>query len=262
MPEPKLDRPEQVPSDGEAKESGFLDKPMSRRDVLKLAVAGSGAYLVKDWFDYQKEEREQFEIPPRIKEVFELMESLNLKLPEDKLYGFTFPTTKEMSQKFKEAIEKQVGDPTVPSLIILQERAPKTLIGSIAHLDRGITAPRVSRSISPDSPSLLYLPDYSEKDSVPETIPYIYHEGMHLFYQTGVDNSPEGTFENENIANIAQVLLGNLLKSMKHRLNNLDAGAGEAYEEAVRQNDKAIWEEYLKKLYKLPENCCTLKVPN
>ncbi|MDO8522229.1 MAG: hypothetical protein Q7S08_03005 [bacterium] len=243
------------------KSASFLDKPVTRRDALKgIAVVGA-AYMIKDFGDYKQEELDQFEVPTKMREALELMDRLNLELPEDKLYGFKFPTTGEMAGKYKDALERQVGNPSIPSLIVVQERKPKTVIGSIMHYGQGITAPRISRPNSPDSPSSLYLPDYSEKYSVQEMVLSAYHEGYHLFYQAGVDNSAQGSFDAENITNIADILLSKLLDSLKYRVKSLGNEATKAYENAVAQNDKTIWEKYLKELYKLPENCCNFDSP-
>ncbi len=255
-----------TPTEQSEKLTPFLDKPMSRRDFLKVtgaaATAVAGVYGFTDWRDFEKEELDQYKVHERMGQTIDLMESLDLKLSEDKLYGFTFPTTREMAGKFNEALKKEIGNPSVSSLIVVQERAPRTIIGRIAHAGRGITAPRVRRAQSSEFPSFLNLPDYSEKHSAPETIPYLYHEGLHLFYQELSKNSSQNIFDDENIANVAEILLGRLLQSLNYRLSGFEGRAVEAYEQAVSQKDRKVWEEYLKSLYKLPQDCCVYQPAN
>jgi len=245
---------ESAPKKSPDKKENFLDKPISisRRNFLGMGVAAAGAYALKDWHDYRNEELSQYEGPKRLQEIIDLMEILDIHLPNDTLYGFTFPSTKEMGLKFKQALTTKVGTPPIPTLIIIQEKIPQSTIGSLVHRDRGITAPRISRGIDSNSPSFLHLPEYSQTHSVQESIPYIYHEGVHLFYQEGHAGEPERVFENENFANIANVLLDKFFKASNK--------ATVAYDEAVANNKPEIWETYLKELYKLAPDCCEQKL--
>ncbi len=230
----------------------FLDKPITRRNFLGMGAAAAGAYALKDWQDYKNEKLSQYEGLKRIKYTLDLMEALDLPLPKDTLYGFTFPTTKEMALKFNDAFEKRVGaDEPIPSLTIIQEKNPESMVGKFVHHNRGITAPYIERAPDADSPSVLYLPEYTKEDTPKETIPYLYHEGIHLFYQEGHADEPERVFENENYANIANVLLDKFFRR--------SGNATRAYDEAVAQKKPEIWETYIKKLYGLPPNCCEQK---
>lgn len=220
-------------------------------------------YMVGDYRKFQQEELSQYYESPVVKATIELMDSLNLEIPKDELYGFVYPTTREMAMKYREALNKKVGSSQVPSLVVEQEKDPKTVIGSFVHRNRGITAPRVNRSNSPDEPSILRLPSYMETQSIIHSVSDLYHEGIHLFLQKGaIDNSvPEKVFQQENMPSIADALLRGLLKSADDKLEDFDIELEAAYKEAVAKGNKSIWEIYLKKLYKLPQDCCTSNPP-
>lgn len=244
------------------KEPGFLDKPMTRRDFLKVSAAigvtyaaGKGLMLgTEDYKKFKAEELSQFGESPVVRAAVELLGRLDIKVPKDELYGFVYPTTGEMAAKYREALSKKVSSPQVPSLITIQEKEPKSAIGSFKYRDRGITAPRVSRSNSPDEPSYFRLPSYMEEYSVNHAASTLYHEGLHLFFEHSVDNvgAPEEVFHSENVANIGDVLLSDLLHSTSDPIGDVQAAPKAVYYEALKRGDKSIWETYLKKLYKLP----------
>ncbi|MSU74361.1 hypothetical protein EXS57_01115 [Candidatus Kaiserbacteria bacterium] len=248
-----------------SKPKSFLDEPMTRRDFMRGALAVAGGFViskglemgVKDYQEFQKEENSQYSESLLVQAAIELMDNLNLELPKDQLYGFVYPTTREMAMKYREAFNRKVGDLQIPSVVTVQEKDPKTLIGSIVHLKRGETVPRVQKSNSINEPSILRLPSRMERQTLVHSITDLYHEGLHLFFQSGKYDlsSPDNVFLHENMPSIADALLRAPLLAIDPS-EDFDESVEAIYKEAVAKNDRSIWETFLKKLYELPEDCC------
>lgn len=254
--------PKRVIKQPKEKRPSFLDRPVTRRDFLKLTAAAGGAYLLKDILD-SGVDTDEYTTPERVNEAILFLKKLNLELPQDQLYGFTFPSTGEVAQKYEEALAKKIGNPPISSLIIVQEKEPKTLVRSVkllVGLEEKHESPAVNRSRNPDSHSLLYLPHYTQKDSVAEMALTLYHEGIHLFYQKAPSekrNSQE-IFDDENMPSIADAVLDQLLRTQGYKIGQ-EFETNQAYFRAVGENNRGIWEQQLKKLYELPADCCTFR---
>lgn len=256
MSEPKREEGRKTKTE---ESSSFLDKPITRRDLLKLGVVGATSYLLKDFIE-SNQDTDEYTVPERVEEAILLLKDIDLVLPKDQLYGFTFPSTKEMAEKYKEALSRQVGSPPIPSLIIVQEREPKTLTRFVKvnlGLERKHDAPTIFSADNLNSPAFLYLPYYTQRDSSERTVETLYHEGIHLFYQKISPSAPSNQeiFDDENMATMAaNVLLNQLLRERGYKIP--ESTIAPAYFQAVARNNRAIWEEALKKLYKLPADCC------
>lgn len=246
------------------KEKGpsFLDRPVTRRDLLKLAAVGGASYLLKDFIE-SNQDTDEYSTPEKVKEAILFLERLNLEIPQDQLYGFTFPSTKEMAEKYKEALSRTVGEPPVSSLIIVQEKEPRTFTRTakvFLGIERRSTAPNATVGYSQYAPSILYLPDYTQKDTVAETAITLYHEGFHIFYQNPQDGESSGQriFDREIMPTIAaDVLLEKLLRDKGYKMPDSDSSLASSYFQAVSENKREGWESALKKLNKLPADCCT-----
>ena len=109
----------------------------------------------------------------------------------------------------------------------------------------------------------MVTPHFIDSD-LPTIADFVYHEGIHLFYQQPADKSEslQDIFNAENMPTIANNLLGRLLKSRGHLMPGFETDTVKAYELAVAKNDKTIWEKEFKKLYSLPQDCCILPIPN
>lgn len=264
MSEPKSETAEKVTKEPKEKAS-FLDKPITRRDILKLAAVGGVSYVLKDFIESNQDTNE-YDVPERVEKAILFLKEIDLVLPKDQLYGFTFPSTREMAEKYEEALSRKVSRSQVPSLIIVQEKEPKTLIRFVRvnlGLEKKHDSPVVSPADNLDSPSLLYLPHYTQKDSTAETAVTLYHEGTHLFYQKPYPSTPtaQEIFDSENVPTIAaNVLLNQLLLERDHKV--LESTIAPAYFQAVAENNRGFWEQALKKLYELPADCCILKPAN
>lgn len=256
------DTTEKPPSTG--KISSFLEKPVTRRDLLKGAAVVGGAYLFKDLVETVAADPEKYKVPENFHQALALLEKVNLELPQDQLYGFTFPPTREMAQKYREALQKRVGDYQLESLIVVQKKPPRTFWGNLSQTLSGgpDETPRASRASSPDKSSFIWLPAHFIDAGLPTIASSLYHEGIHLFYQppANKDNKSETfqeKFDSENLPTISDVLLGRLLESNNLRIPGFETDTVRAYERAVAENNKDIWEKEFKKLYQLPRDCCT-----
>lgn len=260
MSEPKSETAEKVAKEPKEKAS-FLDKPITRRDLLKLTAVGGVSYVLKDFIESNQDTNE-YAVPQRVKEAILLLKKLNLELPQDQLYGFTFPSTGEVAQKYEEALSRKVGDPPVSSLIIVQETEPKTLMRSI-KLFVGLEGKHDDPASSKNQPhSFLYLPSYTQKDPVDMTASIIYHEGLHLFYQDLSSNGYQEKFDDEIMANIAEIQLRQLLRNRGFLKTESESDLERSYFQAVSENKRDIWEQALKKLYQLPQDCCVIPLTN
>lgn len=265
MTDAQIETPSPSPDD---KLQELTPRGRSRRKFLRKAaivVTGTavGAGIIYDVFKGNLEEISQYEVPEKVTKAIDLLEQLDLQLPQDQLYGLTFPSTKEIAQKYQEGLTTKIGDPPIQRLIVKQEKEPQALSRRILRLLGRVKiheAPEKSTGKSIEEHSFLYLPPYYATEdwiNIARTAITLYHEGIHLFYQQPAKTDQE-LIDNENPANIASLLLMRLLKEKGHDLGELfffdDINA---YERAVTENNKDVWEKELKKLYEVPEDCCT-----
>lgn len=242
--------------------SQFFDRPVTRRDVLKLAGVGIGVYSLKDILDSFEIDPDRYATPEKVSAAIKYFEDIDLELPRDELYGFVFPSTKEMAHKYRELLNTKIeGSVFDTDLVIIQEKEPKTItqkfLGGIPVVGRLVGTsedPYVSKM---EYPYFLYLPPYVKHYTVVEMANVLYHEGIHLFFQKGSPSGPEDTFNREIMPNIADILIDNAMQSRGEKLVRHYTGNIEAYNRAIAEGDRAVWERHIKELYKLPQNCCT-----
>lgn len=247
----------------------FLDKPITRRDLLKLGGAAAAAYLLKDIHSPQEIDPDRYKTPEKVLNAIKSLEDMDLQLPQDPLYGFGFPSTREMAKKYQEALSTKIeGSPFDSSLVVIQEKKPETItqamvdmippLGKIFGIFEKSEVPHVLKG----EPDYLYLPPYVARDSLVETAVVLYHEGLHVFFQEGEsDGSNQTTFNREIMPNIGNILLDRLLQSNGYELKRYYTKDYEAYDQAIRDNNREVWEQHLKTLYKLPQDCCTYQPP-
>ncbi len=236
-------------------------KGLTRRSFLKkTALLGGvvGGTLALDTLRGVGEFIEEYENEPKnITDVIKFLEE-DLQLPQDPLYGFTFPSTREIAQKYKEALLK-TRDNGLRWLVIIQEKEPKSVIKKIIRTSNN---PRISKPEKGEDGSVyIYIPPSMANDPPAELARWFYHEGFHLFYQPFYPpDSDEDRFNREIPTNIADILLGRLVSQRTGKeYFNIDIDRG--YDQAVRENNRGLFEEELKKLYALPQDCCTYQPP-
>lgn len=240
-------------------------KGVSRRAFLGRAILGAlaGQDVVRGlgemWEEYTSQEGVK-----GVNKIVDFLETADFEVPQDKLYGFTYPSTKEMSQRWKEALHKTVGDPPMPYLLITQRNEPSTLTKRlISSLRLGevegnpfVTRPAPGKE---DKEGIfLSLPASTKEDSLPKASIFLYHEGLHLFFQPSpIGFTPEEVFETENMPNVGEILFERTLFEKEFIEEPADyAEIISAYDKAVAEKKPEIWEKRFKELYKLPEDCC------
>lgn len=236
-------------------------KKITRRNILKGALVAVGLAVGgianHDYKTFQEEELSQYAESPVFNAAIELMDKLNLEVPKDQLYGFIYPTTREMASRYKEARGKIAADSPASTLIVKQEKDPKSLIGRIKYRNRGMTDPTALGVYSPETSVVLTLPSYMDTLSPNVQVAVLYHEGLHFFFQKGKYNknaTTEEDFQRENMPNIGEILLLKSLVAAGIKLEDFYLTGTSEYNEAVAKGNKSIWENYLKKLYKLSED--------
>lgn len=235
---------------------------LTRRDLIKVGAAVTATLgISKDLIDTVSDmyAEEEFSEPEKIKKPLELLDELNLELPQDNLYGFTFPSTREMAQKYQQALgRKLASEPTKNWFMVSIIRGRPTLTKTILGLSSILDSPTVYQSSGPDDPAKLNIPSWILLLRSPaELAATVYHEGIHLFYQQKKMMSDQTVFDRENMAYIGDIFLIRLLRSRGYDINNATRDLEIAYDKAVDSNGKEIWEQELKKLEGLPQNCCT-----
>lgn len=245
------------------KAGGFLTRPISRRNLLILAATTGGASvglgLLRDFLDATKDQ-DEYGVPEKATKALAFLEEANIALPQDELYGFTFPSTKEMALKYRAALNKPIGDPTSSSLIMFQQTEPRTLtrlarrIFGFEKFSSEIESKIDQAHVGGQVVHILPLPSWTLDETIPWFAVLMYHEGMHFFYQDegGPKNSQEW-FQRELEANIGDVILKRLLRASGDVITQ--TSTDETYADAISQRDKTIFEKELNRLYsnfKLP----------
>lgn len=247
-------------SDSDSKEQ---QKGLTRRSFLKRSGALiGGAFVAQDVLRALYEPIAELGEPVESLKTIDFLEQINFEIPQDKLYGFTFPSTKEVAQKYKEMLNQTVGDPPIRKLIIVEEKEPGTISGRLAQL-LGINSksedPKISRpQPGEDGPIFIYWPAQREEDQTSLRAISLYHEGLHLFYQSPPKlDSDEAIFNQENMPNIGEILFERVLFENGFIGEVTDfAEIISAYDRAVAEKNPEIWEKRFKNLYALSEDCC------
>lgn len=247
-------------SDSDFKEQ---QRGLTRRSFLKRSGALIGsAFVAQDVLRGLAEPILELGEPVESLKTIDFLERLNIEIPQDKLYGFTFPSTKEVARKYKEMLNQTVGDPPIRKLIIVEEKNSGTISGQLAQLLGVISKsgdPRISRpQPGEDGPIFIYWPAQREKEQTSVRAISLYHEGLHLFYQSPPKlDSDEAIFNQENMPNIGEILLERVLfeKGLIEEVTDY-AEVISAYDRAVAEKKPEIWEDRLKRLYDLSESCC------
>lgn len=251
-------------------ESSAPAKELTRRSFIKKVAVVSGIVGgalsldtlkgVGEWMD------ELYNVPRNAIEAINFLEETDLQLPQDPLYGFTFPSTKEMAQKYREALLKNLDDNPARSrwLIIIQKKEPRSSIIQFLRLFESEWKkdsrkdPKISKPESGKNESVyIELPPWMEKYPREQLAKTFYHEGFHLFYQPFYPPaSDEEVFNREIPTNISEILLGRAL-SLRTGEEYFEIDIDRGYDRAVRENNRGLFEKELRKLYQLPEDCCT-----
>lgn len=225
-------------------------KPVSRRAFLGFLGVGAAAYIAQDYSDADRAISRQFELSPQFHEALQFMLNLEVTLPQDTLFGFVFPSPREIAESFIDRLQHTLIDPENPQLYVVQETPvtqwtrrisqflniePKNhcSVGAVVYLRE-----------SKDQPDWMYLPEDFPNRSLAERAISLYHEGLHLF-DPEADHS-EDEFKRENKATIGTILLEKVLMAQKKQIilpSSLDLT--HAYEEAVAKNNPEIWKEAL-----------------
>lgn len=262
---PEKPRPAEKPQKGKTRIGQFLDKPITRRDLLKLGGAAGAAYLLKDLTSSLENVPDRYKTPEKVQDAIKYLEEVDLQLPQDQLYGFTFPSIREMAKRYRETLNAKIeGSPFDSSLVVIQEKKPRTMIQAIIGIIpplRKIFGTSEAPSVSKGEPHFLYLPPYVADYSVVEMAGTLYHEGLHLFYQGELGGSKQDVFNREIMPNIADIFFDRAMLERGEDLKRYYTKDVDAYDQAVRENNRQVWEKHLKELYKLPENCCTYQPP-
>lgn len=252
----RVEKPKEIRQE---KAGGFLFRPISRRSLLFLSAAGVGGLLLRDFLESTKDQ-DEYGVPEKVEQAIAFLEEIDLELPQDELYGFTFPSTKEMALKYRTALNKPIGDPTSSSLIMFQQTEPRTLtrlakrIFDFERFSSEIESKIAQAHVGGQTVYTLPLPSWTLDETIPWFVALLYHEGMHFFYQDelGPKNSQD-FFKRELEANTGEVILKQLLRARGDVItqNSTD----EAYTDAIAQKNKGIFEKELNRVYdnfKLP----------
>lgn len=253
---PREEKPAQIQQE---KAEGFLTKHISRRNLLFLSATGVGGLAFKDFLESTKDQ-DEYGVPEKVEKALAFLKEVDLQLPQDQLYGFTFPSTKEMALKYRTALNKPIGDPSTSSLIMFQQTEPRTftrLAKKILGLERysnEIESKIDQAHVGGQVVHILPLPSWTLDETIPWFVALLYHEGMHIFYQDeGGPKNSQDFFKRELEANTGEMILQRLLRARGDVIPQ--TSTYEAYTDAIAQKNKSIFEEELERLYgnfKLP----------
>lgn len=246
-------------------------KKLSKKDFIKKAAIIFGIVVVILGIDALRgviEFVRELDEPKKAMEAIKFLEEANLQLPQDPLYGFTFPSTKEMAQKYGEALTRTKA-PEPRWLIIIQEKEPRSFIRQFLRLFESESKKEARKSprvlvpkVGEKGSVYIYLPPSVVKDPPPELARWLYHEGFHLFYQPLRNpTSDQEEFNDEVQPNISDILLGRALANRSDIKDYIEIDRNMAYDQAIRENNREIYEKALKELYELPQDCCIYQPP-
>lgn len=224
----------------------------------KIVQTGTNWYL--DW----KKDRNVYTTPDYFLSAINELAELNIALPRDSLYGFVFPSTLAVAQRYQIDLNTEIESRGVPRAYVVQETYPKTLVRKWRlrlDIEALHTTPAVLRAHDDEDFALLYLPPYYESTPKGDILTSVYHEGLHLLYQRGrvvEKGDAQGIFDTELDVNIAEVLLTMELLKRGYEFNAqeflVDVLVG-PYETAVQEEDRTIFERHFKQLYELADDC-------
>src|SRR5258708_5751017 len=221
-----------------------LNRPVTRREALvSTLLAGGviGAFKAnQDYKDSDEAVRKENEYSPQFVETLTFMFERNIQLPQDKLYGFDFPTTREMAIKYLDALQPYFepgNEETSPKLFVVQESEPlqitrklrqaalysqtfpKWISDSLIYMlgyepivHRGAYGVTLVGATPEDSSTVSFASGFGQR-SLGDRTQTVYHEGVHLFFQPG-DERFDDQFQAEIHANTANMLLSRELRKL------------------------------------------------
>ncbi|MBI2036408.1 twin-arginine translocation signal domain-containing protein [Candidatus Microgenomates bacterium] len=238
--------------------------------IATVATGITGSSLTLDFLKGLWRYLEQYgTTPENVQQAINFLEEADINLPHDQLYGFDFPSTKEMAQKYREGLKKTTGDSLGDSkrwLAIVQEKQPNTFTWRLLQFTGAIKKHDDPSTSKPEEgqegPIYFYIPSSMSKLSTPRLAKILYHEGFHFFLQPGhYPATDQEEFNREIKPNIAEIILERALVNRGDIKNSLQIDIDIAYDQAIKENNRDIFEKELKKLYELPEDCCTYQPP-
>lgn len=247
-------------SDKLGKVAAGFNRPVTRREFLFGVGLVVGGFVVKDYIEAVEEHNSQFELSATVSETLQFMQTLDIDLPIDPLYGFEFPTSREMAHMYHEVLIPGYVDTKQPyKLIIVQERDPKHMMRWVRQLlgieKRNYCGTRavVVHGSSKEEPDFLYLAPSFKRNNMAERAITLYHEGLHLWDpQAGRDE--EDLFSSENKASIGEMLLQRAYlqhPQQRYLIMNFSQNLADAYDKAVTEGNPDIWKAALLELYGL-----------
>ncbi|MBI2018763.1 hypothetical protein HYS96_03615 [Candidatus Daviesbacteria bacterium] len=237
----------------------FWNQPITRREILKVTVStaglGTAIYLAGDFIASQEEEDAQYSLSERITDGLEFMKTQGLTPAQDVLYGFTYPSTKEVAQQYLNALIPWYLNPDrKPWLVVIEEGNTSYFFRRVRRFigwDKNITEEAdgtVIRATNEEEIDLLYLNPSFQKANHTERAVTLYHEGLHLFYQPP---DLDDFLASESMPNIGQILLSRLYIENGFLIRGVNRQLWAAYDQAVQQKNPQIWEQALKDAYKV-----------
>lgn len=238
--------------------SSAINRPMKRRDFLVVTFLIAAGYGLKDYHDAVEANDSQFELSPQFLDTLQFMQDFDIQPPPDTLYSFQFPSTKEMSQKYINALTPSyVEGNSQYDLVIVQEIQTQQLIRRVRQM-LGLERPNhcnvgaiVEHRESEDQPDFLYLStDFPHKGKA-ERAAILYHEGIHLFDRQG-GRDEKVIFPAENKANMGELLLTRAYLNnplQRHLVRSYSKDLSDAYDQAVEENNSEVWKTELLKPY-------------
>lgn len=229
-------------------------KPVSRGEFfVALGIIGGAVAIksvVQDYVEAEEEVNRQFELSHQFEETLRFMSDIKVTLPQDTLFGFIFPSPKEIAEDFIKRLQQTLIDPENPQLYVVQETPVKQWTRRLRqflniepknHCSVGAV---VYHRASPDQPDWMYLPEDFPNRSMVERAITLYHEGLHLFDPEA--GYSEDDIKRENKATIGTILLERVLMGQKKHIIPLsDQDLSRGYEKAVANNNPGIWKEAL-----------------
>lgn len=245
----------------EQKDRSFWEEPVSRRNallaLLGLLGIGAGVSFLKDFAEAEVEILSQYDLSERVTDALNFLQLVDTTPKRDSLYGFTFPSTREIAGSYHRVLQSWYNNPDEqPPLIIIEEKETGTVVRRLRQF-LGLEEKNLEREAAilvrkPDEKyaDTIYLAPSFHTENIQERALTLYHEGVHLFNQLEAKNDLEH-FENEKYANIAEILLRKAFITRGFLIRTRNPQLLEAYIKAVVNNNPKIWEKVLKEVYEI-----------
>lgn len=241
----------------ERKEIAFWNKPVKRRDfaigTAGVTAIGTLIYLARDYAESEEETLSRFQLSERVTGTLDFMRQVDLTPPQDRLYTFTYPSTREVAERYLDRFIPYYQTFEAESTLFVFEESRTSYFFRRVKQAIGLepTVPEevggyVIRAIEPGEIDGLYLnPSFQLANSAERAL-ILYHEGLHLFYQPPIT---ENFLFQESMPNIGGLLLTQQYMDNKYLVRRINYKLQSAYQKAVSENNPRIWEQAVKEVY-------------